>query len=194
MTGDRTGEFVKDVLRESLSAPIGRRTTEQIIARLLRRVGDADDPDVFAAALEVIRNLVSLDGPPGTVVDEARRVASSHGVGGGQFDELEQLMDEIDERGVTLDLGHARALHTTPEWSSTCPTPRPAWDRGCWVEEADTMDWSASWEVERAYLRPVSPVPWSRWWPALGRRLTGRPYVGGLLMPNTPSAQPGRPQ
>ena len=110
MTDDRTGEFVKDVLRESLSAPIGRRTTEQIIARLLRRVGDADDPDVFAAALEVIRSLVSLDGPPDTVVDEVRRVASSHGVGGGQFDELEQLMGEIDERGVTLDLGHARGI------------------------------------------------------------------------------------
>ena len=110
MTGDRTGEFVKDVLRESLSAPIGRRTTEQIVSRLLRRVGDADDPDVFAAALEVIRGLVSLDGPPGAVVAEARHVASAHGVGGGQFDQLEQLMDEIDGRGVTLDLGHARGI------------------------------------------------------------------------------------
>ena len=110
MTGDRTGEFVKDVLRESLSAPIGRRTTEQIVARLLRRVGDADDPDNFAAALDVIRGLVSLDGPPGAVVDEARRVASSHGVGGEQFEELEQLMGKIDGRGVTLDLGHARGI------------------------------------------------------------------------------------
>ena len=110
MTGDQTGEFVKDVLRESLSAPIGRRTSEQIVSRLLRRVGDADDPDVFAGALEVIRGLVALDGPPGAVVDEARRVASSHGVGGEQFEELEQLMGEIDGRGVILDLGHARGI------------------------------------------------------------------------------------
>ncbi len=110
MTGERASEFVKDVLRESLPAPIGRRTTEQIVARLLRRVGDADDPDIFAAALEVTRHLVSLDGPPGAVVDEAHRVASSHGVRGGQLDELERLVGELDERGATLDLGHARGI------------------------------------------------------------------------------------
>ena len=110
MTLEGAQEFVKDVLSESLPLPIGRRSTEQIVARLLRKVGDADDPKVFAAALEVTREIVSLDGPPETVVREARRVASSHGIGDRHFDELESLFALVHEADATLDLGHARGI------------------------------------------------------------------------------------
>ena len=110
MTREGAQEFVRDVLSESLPSPIGRRSTDQIVARLLRKAGDADDPAVFATAFGVIRDLVSLDGPPETVVQEARKAASGHGVGDGHFDELERLFALIDEAGATLDLGHARGI------------------------------------------------------------------------------------
>ena len=110
MTKEGAQEFVKDGLSESLPSPIGRRTTEQIVARLLRKVGDTGDPEVFGNALSVTRDLVSLEGPPERVVQEAWRLISGLGTGRRHFDDLERLFGLLDESNATLDLGHARGI------------------------------------------------------------------------------------
>ena len=39
------------MLSDSVSSPVGRRTTEQIVERLLRKLQRVDSPDKLAAAL-----------------------------------------------------------------------------------------------------------------------------------------------
>lgn len=110
MTREGAQEFVKEVLSESLPSPMGRRTTAQIVARLLRKVGDTDDPQTFSNALSVARDLVSLEGPPEGVVQDAWRLTSGLGAGRRHFDDLERLFALIDEPDAILDLGHARGI------------------------------------------------------------------------------------
>ena len=108
-------KLVQRLLQESMPTPMGRRTTEQIVARLLRKVSDADDPGTFEDALGLASRLAHLEGPPETVLEEARRVTSERGLPSDAFDELERLFDELTRCGtpegqVTLDLGFARGI------------------------------------------------------------------------------------
>ena len=108
-------EFIQSALKDSMPAPVGQRTTEQIVARLLRKVRIADDPDVFEEALTLISLLAQLEGPPQFVLDEARSVALERGMKSGSFDELDKLVNALASRGVSedgiaLDLGLAMGI------------------------------------------------------------------------------------
>ena len=122
-------EFIQSALKDSMPAPVGQRTTEQIVARLLRKVRIADDPGVFEEALTLISLLAQLEGPPQFVLDEARSVALEKGMKSDSFDELNKLVNALVSRGVSeydiaLDLGLAMGiayytgvvfeLHTSP--------------------------------------------------------------------------------
>ena len=76
-SGQASQMLMEDVLRESMPPPVGRRTTEQIVARLLRKIHRADDPNRFEDALELAAQLVGIEGPPEEVVDKARRVSKA---------------------------------------------------------------------------------------------------------------------
>ena len=107
--------LIEDVLRESMPAPVGRRTTEQIVARLLRKLHQTDDLSSFEDALDLAAQLVRIEGPPAKVVDEARRMSARRGVETDTFDELGSLVGLIEAGGVpqaqvVLDLGLARGL------------------------------------------------------------------------------------
>lgn len=115
MSADRAQEFVQEVLRESMPAPVGRRTSAQIVSRLLRKVSESDDPARFEDALTLVSQLGRLDGRPEAVLREARRVASSSGMGAEPFDELDGLFSALKKaRGfsdeMVLDLGLARGI------------------------------------------------------------------------------------
>ena len=108
-------EFIQSALKDSMPAPTGQRTTEQIVARLLRKVRIADDPGVFEEALTLISLLAQLHGPPESVLRKARRVALERGMESDSFDELDKLVNALVSRGVpednlTLDLGLARGI------------------------------------------------------------------------------------
>ena len=49
-----TLQFVRDMLSDSVSSPVGRRTTEQIVERLLRKLQRVDSPDKLNAALALV--------------------------------------------------------------------------------------------------------------------------------------------
>jgi len=107
--------LIEDVLRESMPAPVGRRTTEQIVARLLRKLHETDAPRNFEDALQLAAQLVRIDGPPAEVVDKARRMSAQRGVKTDAFDELGSLVGLLETGGVpqaqvVLDLGLARGL------------------------------------------------------------------------------------
>ena len=112
---EATQRFLHNMLRESIPASSGQRTTEQIVARLLRKVSDADDPGKFEEALELVGDLALLTGEPEAVVREARRIVSDRGVRMDPFDELEGLFDELEKTTAAghefvLDLGLARGI------------------------------------------------------------------------------------
>ena len=52
MSVEAAEEFVLGVLKESMPEPLGRRTTDQIVARLLSKVRQANCPECFRARIE----------------------------------------------------------------------------------------------------------------------------------------------
>ena len=108
-------ELIQSVLRESMPAPVGRRTPEQIVARMLRKVRDADDPGTFGDALSLASQLVNLKGTVEAVLAEARRITSNRGMPVSGLDELDGLVEALAKRKtaetqIKLDLGLARGI------------------------------------------------------------------------------------
>lgn len=107
--------FIETYLRESMPAPIGLRSTDHIVNRLLRKLRDANDPAEFDKAIKVIDELSQVDGSPKSVLAQGRQTCSRHGLQTEPFDELEALFDRLSdtippEALVTLDLGLARGI------------------------------------------------------------------------------------
>ena len=110
-----TQEFIQGILRDSLPTPIGRRTTQQIMDRLQRRVSATDDPVSFADAVSTVQRLSRLHGPAQTVLNDARRSVSDLGLKTDRMDELERLLDglaeiKVQEDRVSVDFGLARGI------------------------------------------------------------------------------------
>ena len=106
-------EFIQDVLEESIPATVGRRTPDQIVARMLRKVRDPDDPAAFEDALTAVDRLCRLEGPPAEVLREARRIVSSREADPfGGVEALFQMLSgcDVPEAQVALDLGLARGI------------------------------------------------------------------------------------
>ena len=115
MENEAAQEFIQTVLRDSMPAPIGQRTTEQIVARLLRKVSGADDPGVFEHALGLTEQLAHLGGSPDAVLTQARCIGMGRGLNADAFGDLEGLLDTLAARGVpgsqiVLDFGLAREI------------------------------------------------------------------------------------
>ena len=110
-----TQEFIQGILRDSLPTPIGRRTTEQIMERLQRRVSSTDSPARFADAVSMVQRLSQLNGSAQTVLNDARRTVSDLGLKTDCMDELGRLLDgltesHVDEDSVSVDFGLARGI------------------------------------------------------------------------------------
>jgi histidyl-tRNA synthetase len=115
MSKEAAEDFILGVLRESMPTPMGRRSTDQIIARILRKVHEADDPGSFDEALLLADKLAGLEGAPATVLEQARNVATDVGLTTTPFDDLEGLFDDlagsgIPEEALILDMGLARGI------------------------------------------------------------------------------------
>ena len=115
MSTEAAGEFIQGVLKESMPEPLGRRTTDQIIARLLSKVREANDPEAFECALRLASTYSQLAGEPQATMATARLAAADCGVDSAPLDELEALLERLPNVGlaesmVTLDMGMARGI------------------------------------------------------------------------------------
>ena len=115
MSTEAAEEFIQGVLKESMPEPLGRRTTDQIIARLLSKVREANAPQAFECALQLASTYSKLAGEVQATMATARLAAADRGVDGAPLDELEALLERIPEIGVeesmvTLDMGMARGI------------------------------------------------------------------------------------
>ena len=95
-------QFVEDMLSDSVSSPVGRRTTEQIVERLLRKLQRVDSPDKLNAALALVTDLSKVRGAPDETLPMAGDVLRKHGADPTPVDTLGSLLDELPSRGVPL--------------------------------------------------------------------------------------------
>ena len=97
-----TLQFVRDMLSDSVSSPVGRRTTEQIVERLLRKLQRADSPDKLAGALALVADLSKVSGAPDETLSKAGDILRAHGADPASVDGLRALVDVLPGRGVPL--------------------------------------------------------------------------------------------
>ena len=114
-TAEATREFIQHILGEAMSSPSGRRTSDQIVERLLRKMRQGDDADRLERAIVMVRDLAQAEGRPASALASAQAIASNHGLQTSAFDELFELFKSLAARGigdeqVTLDLGYARGI------------------------------------------------------------------------------------
>lgn len=115
MSAEEAEEFILGALKESMPAPVGRRTTDDIIARLLRKLRSADEPSAFEGALALADRLARLRGKPDDALMQARAAARECGISAAPLAELESLLAlmpraGVAERQVTVDTGMARGI------------------------------------------------------------------------------------
>lgn len=115
MSTESAEEFIQGVLKESMPEPLGRRTTDQIIARLLSKVREANAPAAFERALRLASSYSLLAGEQQATLRSAREAAADCGVDAAPLDELESLLERVHEAGIaesriTLDMGMARGI------------------------------------------------------------------------------------
>lgn len=112
---DSASGFIQGVLTEAMSSPMGRRTTDEIVERLLRRTREADAPERLVGALELVSELVQVEGHSSVTLERARAVVAAHGLKAGALDQLSKLLAApavrgMDESRLVLDLGLARGI------------------------------------------------------------------------------------
>ncbi len=108
-------EYIQVVLAGTASSPMGRRSPEQIVDRLMRKVAQADSTESFQDAASLMAELVKDEGSPETVLDAVRRTAAGRMGVGSALADLERLCDGLVQRGIdesrlVLDLGLVREI------------------------------------------------------------------------------------
>ena len=108
-------EYVRGVLAGAAASPLGRRSPEQIVDRLMRKVAEADSEASFLDAASLVAEMVVQDGSPGEALRAVGRTLSDRAGGGLIPGELESLFDDlsgrgIDESRVVFDPGLVREL------------------------------------------------------------------------------------
>ena len=103
------------ILEEGARGPMGRRTAEEIMARLERKSGQSRDPVEMGRALDLASRLVGLEGPASQTLADARAVASRSGARTDALDPLEELVEALAESGIgtntlVVDMGMARGM------------------------------------------------------------------------------------
>ena len=95
-------QLVQDMLSDSVSSPVGRRTTEQIVERMLRKLQRADSPDKLVAALSLVADLSKVSGAPDETLLTVEEILRSHGGDPLMVDGLRGLFDVLPVRGLPL--------------------------------------------------------------------------------------------
>ena len=93
-------EYVRGVLAGAAASPLGRRSPEQIVDRLMRKVAETDSEASFLEAASLVAGMVSQEGSPGDALRTLRRTVSERAGTGPVLGELESLFDDLARRGI----------------------------------------------------------------------------------------------
>ena len=120
-------DYIRSILSQAMSSPIGRRTSEDIISRLLRKSEVVDSPESLRASMEMVSKLVNTEGGPSEVFDQIEEIANSEGIDTNPLEELSRLIDRLDgiETNLTIDFGFARGIsyYTGVVFEFSAPSP-----------------------------------------------------------------------
>ena len=108
-------EVLLSLFGDSSAALMGRRTPEDIVDRLLRKVRDATDPGSFQAAVDMAGQLGALAGDPLDVVDAAETILVTAGVKSQIIIGLKRTLHTLAGSGfpferTRLDFSFARGI------------------------------------------------------------------------------------
>ncbi len=115
ISAEAAEEFILGALKESMPEPVGRRTTDQIVARLLGKIRQANCAQSFERALRLAYSLSRLNGEPEATLQSARDAVKEYGADTASLEEIEAFLArvsdmDIEESGVVLDMGMARGI------------------------------------------------------------------------------------
>lgn len=123
-------EYIQAVLTGAMSSPAGRRTPEEIVERLLRKIRERDNPESLQSAMRLVGELAEVEGAPEPALKQAADALDASGGKGSTLDELRALVALLSQAGVAesqivLDFGLARgfAYYTGVIFELTGPDP-----------------------------------------------------------------------
>ena len=108
---DAARELIDGMMSGSTASSMGRRTTDEVVGRLLRKVRTADRADRLEEALRVAGEVSRIEGEPSDALERARSI----GVTSARLDELAELTEGLaadlgNNASLVVDLGVARGL------------------------------------------------------------------------------------
>lgn len=115
MSQEEAEEFILGIMKEFMPAQVGRRSTGQIITRMLKKTQQNDSPKAFREALNLLSELSTLEGDCEKIIASAREIVKKTGLDDSPFDIVEDLItrlksSQFQNETLMLDLGLARGI------------------------------------------------------------------------------------
>jgi histidyl-tRNA synthetase len=116
---DRIASTIEQVMAEGIGVPLGKntgsRTPEDIVARLSRKMSQADNPADFKRALNMLTELSQIGGPAQSALADGRKILASAGVSESIISTLAEVLASAEIEGVPadriyVDFGMARGI------------------------------------------------------------------------------------
>jgi len=116
---ERLASTIEQVIAEGIGVQLGRntgsRTPEEIIARLTRKMSQADNPDDFKRALEMLSQLARVNGAASDALAAGRNVLQEAGISSDLIGNLDEILSAALVEGVpgdriSIDFGMARGI------------------------------------------------------------------------------------
>jgi histidyl-tRNA synthetase len=116
---ERIASTIEQVMSEGIGVSLGKntgvRSPEDIVARLSRKMSQADNPSDFKRALQMLSGLSRVNGPTGDALKAGGDVLSESGVSSALISNLGEVLASAETEGVSndrilVDFGMARGI------------------------------------------------------------------------------------
>jgi histidyl-tRNA synthetase len=116
---ERIASTIEQVLAEGVGVPFGQntgsRSPEDIVARLARKMSQADNPEDFKRALKMLAELSQVSGPASDALEAGRKILDLAGVSNDSISNLTDVLSSAISEGVSnatiaVDFGLARGI------------------------------------------------------------------------------------
>ena len=116
---DRLASTIERVMAEGIGVSLGKntgsRTPEEIVARLARKMSQADNPNDFKRALEMLSRLSQVRGRVDRALDAGSEILTSTGITSDPVSHFREVLDSAEAEGVSgdqiaVDFGIVRGL------------------------------------------------------------------------------------